>query len=141
MISALSPVNRSSATVLPGGIATSTAKGPPAAGFGRWTGPLIAAELGDVHEQQVRRFLREQKIDLDGRKSWCESDDDACGASPTGRSVLREASGRWSERTLGLQARVEVTRVRTLASGTCRFRAELALALGRRRRGTQMSAD
>src|SRR5271166_3639071 len=48
---------------------------PPPAGFARWTGPLIAAELGDVHEQQVWRFLRGQKIDLAGRKSWCESDD------------------------------------------------------------------
>jgi len=48
---------------------------PPPAGFARWTGPLIAAELGDVHEQQVWRFLRAQQIDLDGRKSWCESDD------------------------------------------------------------------
>ena len=26
---------------------------PPPAGFARWTGGLIAAELGDVHEQQV----------------------------------------------------------------------------------------
>jgi transposase len=48
---------------------------PPPAGFARWTGPLIAAELGDVHEQQVWRFLRAQKIDLSGGKSWCESDD------------------------------------------------------------------
>jgi transposase len=48
---------------------------PPPAGFGRWTGPLIAAALGDVHEQQVWRFLRDQHIDLDGKKSWCESDD------------------------------------------------------------------
>jgi hypothetical protein len=48
---------------------------PPPAGFARWTGPLIAAELGNVHEQQVWRFLRVQKIDLSGRKSWCESDD------------------------------------------------------------------
>ena len=48
---------------------------PPPAGFARWTGPLIAADLGDVHEQQVWRFLRAQKIDLSGRKSWCESDD------------------------------------------------------------------
>jgi hypothetical protein len=36
---------------------------------------LIAAALGDVHEQQVWRFLRSQKIDLAGRKSWCESND------------------------------------------------------------------
>jgi transposase len=50
-------------------------EGPPPTGFGRWMGPLIAAELGDVHEQQVWRFLRDQRIDLDGRKSWCESDD------------------------------------------------------------------
>ena len=47
----------------------------PPAGFARWTGPLIAAELGDVHEQQVWRFLRQQRIDLDASKSWCESDD------------------------------------------------------------------
>ena len=48
---------------------------PPPAGFARWNGPLIATELGDVHEQQVWRFLRAQKIDLSGRKSWCESND------------------------------------------------------------------
>jgi transposase len=48
---------------------------PPPAGFARWMGGMIAAELGDVHEQQVWRFLRDQRIDLDGRKSWCESDD------------------------------------------------------------------
>jgi transposase len=48
---------------------------PPPAGFARWSGPLIAAELGDVHEQYVWRFLRAQQVDLDGRKSWCESDD------------------------------------------------------------------
>lgn len=48
---------------------------PPPAGFARWTGPLIAAELRDVHEQHVWRFLRAQRLDLDGRKSWCESDD------------------------------------------------------------------
>ena len=48
---------------------------PPPPGFARWTGPLIAAELGDGHEQWVWRFLRAQKIDLARRKSWCESND------------------------------------------------------------------
>jgi|ERR1700688_173876 len=48
---------------------------PPPKGYGRWTGALIAEALGDVHEQQVWRFLRAQKIDLAGRKSWCESND------------------------------------------------------------------
>lgn len=48
---------------------------PPPAGYARWSGPLLAAALGDVHEQQVWRFLRAQKIDLAGRKSWCESND------------------------------------------------------------------
>jgi transposase len=48
---------------------------PPPKGYARWTGPLIAAALGDVHEQQVWRFLRAQRIDLAGRKSWCESND------------------------------------------------------------------
>jgi len=48
-------------------------KPPP--GFANWTAPLLAAALGDVHEQYIWRFLRAQKIDLSGRKSWCESND------------------------------------------------------------------
>jgi hypothetical protein len=39
------------------------------------TGSLIARTLCDVHEQYVWRLLRAQKIDLSGRKSWCESND------------------------------------------------------------------
>ena len=50
---------------------------PPPKGYARWTGRLLAEALGDVHEQQVWRLLREQKIDLAGRKSWCESNDPA----------------------------------------------------------------
>jgi transposase len=49
------------------------AKPPP--GFANWTAPLLAKALGDVHEQYIWRFLRAQKIDLSGRKSWCESND------------------------------------------------------------------
>ena len=48
---------------------------PPPKGYGRWTGPLLATSLGDVDVQYVWRFLRAQKIDLSGRKSWCESND------------------------------------------------------------------
>ena len=48
---------------------------PVPAGYARWTGPLIAAVLGDVDVQYVWRFLRDQKIDLAARKSWCESND------------------------------------------------------------------
>ena len=48
---------------------------PPPAGFARWNGPLIAKALGDVDVQYVWRSLRKQKIDLGGRKSWCESTD------------------------------------------------------------------
>jgi transposase len=48
---------------------------PPPAGYANWTAPLIARELGDIHEQYIWRFLRAQKIDLSGRKSWCESND------------------------------------------------------------------
>ena len=48
---------------------------PPPAGFARWNGPLIAEALGDVDVQYVWRSLRKQKIDLGGRKSWCESTD------------------------------------------------------------------
>ena len=48
---------------------------PPPAGYSNWTAPLLARTLGDVHEQYIWRFLRAQKIDLSGRKSWCESND------------------------------------------------------------------
>jgi len=48
---------------------------PPPKGFARWSGPLIAEALGDVDVQYVWRSLRKQKIDLAGRKSWCESND------------------------------------------------------------------
>lgn len=50
---------------------------PPPDGYGRWTGPLLAAALGDVDVQYVWRFLREHNIDLAARKSWCESNDPA----------------------------------------------------------------
>jgi transposase len=49
-------------------------KSPPQ-GYARWSGPLLAKALGDVDVQYVWRFLRAQKIDLAGRKSWCESND------------------------------------------------------------------
>ena len=48
---------------------------PPPAGFARWTGKLLAAALGAISDQHVWRVLRRQKIDLDGRKSWCVSHD------------------------------------------------------------------
>jgi transposase len=48
---------------------------PPPPGFARWSAPLLARDLGDVSDQYVWRFLRAQRIDLAGRKSWCVSDD------------------------------------------------------------------
>ncbi|HLH95805.1 MAG TPA: IS630 family transposase [Xanthobacteraceae bacterium] len=48
---------------------------PAPAGYARWTGPLLAKALEDVDVQYVWRFLREHKIDLAARKSWCESND------------------------------------------------------------------
>jgi transposase len=48
---------------------------PVPEGYARWTAPLIAERLGDVHEQRIWRVLRKHKIDLAGRKSWCESTD------------------------------------------------------------------
>ena len=47
----------------------------PAEGYANWTGPVLAKALGDVNVQYVWRFLRAQKIDLSGRKSWCVSND------------------------------------------------------------------
>lgn len=52
----------------------------PPKGYARWTGPLLAGELGNVDVQYVWRFLREHKIDLAARKSWCESNDPAFAA-------------------------------------------------------------
>src|ERR1700751_900148 len=52
----------------------------PPQGYARWTGPLLATALGDVDVQYVWRFLREHKIDLATRKSWCESSDPAFAA-------------------------------------------------------------
>lgn len=49
-------------------------KAPPQ-GYARWAGRLLAEALGDVDVQYVWRFLREHKIDLAARKSWCESND------------------------------------------------------------------
>jgi transposase len=48
---------------------------PPPTGFARWTAPLLARELGDVSDQHIWRFLRAQRIDLAGRRSWCLSSD------------------------------------------------------------------
>jgi transposase len=48
---------------------------PVPKGRARWDGKLLAKELGDIDVNYVRRFLRKQKIDLAGRKSWCESKD------------------------------------------------------------------
>jgi transposase len=48
---------------------------PAPKGFARWTGPLLAEALSDVDVQYVWRFLRDHKIDLSARKSWCESND------------------------------------------------------------------
>src|ERR1700747_1834831 len=50
---------------------------PPPQGYARWTGPLLAQALEDVDVQYIWRFLREHKIDLAVRKSWCESNDHA----------------------------------------------------------------
>ena len=47
----------------------------PPAGYSNRTALLLARELVDIHEQYIWRFLRAQKIDLSGRKSWCESTD------------------------------------------------------------------
>ena len=48
---------------------------PVPKGRARWTCKLVAKALGDVDINYVRRFLSRQKIDLAGRKSWCESKD------------------------------------------------------------------
>jgi hypothetical protein len=48
---------------------------PVPAGHARWTGPPVAAALGDVNVQNVWRFLHAHEIALAARRSWCESND------------------------------------------------------------------
>ena len=43
---------------------------PPPEGYARWTGPLLAAALGDVDVQYVCRFLRAAENRSCRRKSW-----------------------------------------------------------------------
>src|SRR6476646_10263192 len=48
---------------------------PAPEGFPRWIWSMQTEALGDVDVQYVWRFLRNHKIDLVARKSWCESND------------------------------------------------------------------
>jgi transposase len=52
---------------------------PPPSGYGKWSGPLLAQELGDVSDDQVWRILRKYDICLERRRSWCISTDPEFG--------------------------------------------------------------
>ena len=54
----------------------------------------MAAALGDIDVQFVWRFLRAQKIDLAGRKSWCESNDPAFAVTILAAGVVGLYIGR-----------------------------------------------
>ena len=88
---------------------------PPPAGFARWTAPLLARESGDVSDQHIWRFLRAQRIDLAGRRSWCLSSDpefvakaaDIVGlylAPPDHAIVLASTRSRRARRSSGRRA-------------------------------------
>lgn len=47
---------------------------PPPDGYGQWTGSLLAQEL-NVSKHAVWRFLRDQRISLSRKRSWCISTD------------------------------------------------------------------
>jgi transposase len=47
----------------------------PPRGYSTWNGRLVAEALGDVSKDQVWRILRQHKIQLQRRKSWCISTD------------------------------------------------------------------
>jgi transposase len=53
---------------------------PPPPGYAQWTGPLLAAALGEVSEPYVWRVLRKHHISLQSEKTWCESSDPEFGA-------------------------------------------------------------
>ena len=52
---------------------------PPPAGYGKWSGPLVAQALGDVSDAQIWRILREYQISLMRKRSWCISTDPEFG--------------------------------------------------------------
>jgi len=52
---------------------------PPPEGFGQWNSSLLASALGDVSVNQVWRVLREQRIQLQRKRSWCISTDPEFG--------------------------------------------------------------
>jgi transposase len=52
---------------------------PPPAGYGKWSGPLVAQSLKDVSDDQVWRILRKYDICLDRRRSWCITTDPEFG--------------------------------------------------------------
>ena len=82
---------------------------PAPEGFARWTGPLLAEALGDVDVQYVWRFLRNHKIDLVARKSWCESTDPnftAKAADVVGLNVARPRRLSCSAWTKSLRSRL-----------------------------------
>jgi transposase len=47
----------------------------PPRGYATWNGRLVAQALGDVSKDQVWRILRQHKIQLQRRRSWCISTD------------------------------------------------------------------
>ena len=52
---------------------------PPPEGYSMWSGPLLAAALGDVTDDHVWRILRKHDICLQRRRSWCISTDPEFG--------------------------------------------------------------
>jgi transposase len=48
---------------------------PPPRGYAGWNGRLVAEALGDVSADAVWRVLREYRIQLQRRRSWCVSTD------------------------------------------------------------------
>ncbi len=48
---------------------------PPPSGYATWNGRLLARALGNVSEHQVWRVLRQYRIQLQRRRSWCVSTD------------------------------------------------------------------
>ena len=51
----------------------------PPEGYRQWNGRLVAEQLGDVSDDQVWRVLRQHKIQLQRRRSWCISTDPEFG--------------------------------------------------------------
>ncbi len=89
---------------------------PAPKGYAEWNGRLVAEALGDVSADAVWRVLRQQRIHLQRRRSWCISTDpefvpkaaDIVGLylAPPENAVVLSVDEKTAHSSLGARARI-----------------------------------